>query len=121
MSSYQAIKAALVDFFHLPREGFHIVLGFFFYFCSNYFFRTRFNSYRSLIFPLCFAIGLELIDSFDNVFFGVYRGFRELFFDSLGDVLLTLLLPFVSVVYFRYLHKREGISEAIKQESGKGD
>ena len=98
MSSYQSFKLFLVEAFHISKDGFHIILGFLVFLFGSYIFKIKLSSYKALIVPLVFALILETKDIFDSVSLGLFPDL----YDSFRDIIITFLLPLLTVMYNRY-------------------
>ena len=101
MSSYQSLKLVLVEIFNIPREGFHFILGFLVFLAGAYLFKIKLSSYKTLIIPSIFAFILELLDLRDALAYGF--SFNAL--NSFTDILTTMSLPTLTVLYMRHKNR----------------
>jgi hypothetical protein len=102
MSDYQSMKLLLGDVFGLSRDGFHIIITFVAFLAVARLFRIRLERGAALIAPLALAVGLEVKDLYDSVTFG----FPIYPLGNLHDVLVSVLLPLLTVVYLRFFAPR---------------
>ena len=102
MSDYQSLKVLLVDLFGISKDSFHIILGFLTFLLFSYLMKLKPSSFKLLLIPLIFAFILEFIDFRDEIALNLPLDVN----DALHDVFFTMLLPTITVVYFRIAHFR---------------
>ena len=101
MAPYQNFKLFLVDTLGLAKDGFHIVLGFLILLVFARLFSLRLGSWKVLIAPVVFALLLEVLDVRDALRYS----YPINWINSLHDIVVTVLLPFLLVIYSRYIQR----------------
>lgn len=99
MAPYQTFKIFITDFSGVSKDGFHILLGFLIFILFAWIFRLKLSSWKAIIAPLVFAVILELMDARDSLAYGFAVHVR----DSIKDIVVTTLIPWVTIIYLRYL------------------
>ncbi|HXV27094.1 MAG TPA: hypothetical protein VD862_03690 [Candidatus Paceibacterota bacterium] len=102
ISDYQSMKLVLGDVFGLSRDGFHIIIAFLVFLAAARMFRIRLTGWHALIAPVVLALGLEAKDLYDSVSYG----FSIYPLGNLHDVLTSVFLPLLTVLYARLWEHR---------------
>lgn len=96
MSSFQALKLAIIDFVGLGRDSLHLYVGFVCLFLAVTLWKDK-RSFLVLLPGLVASIALEAIDLRDDMaWLGRYRWSA-----SLHDVVNTNILPLLTFIVFR--------------------
>jgi|ETN02SMinimDraft_2_1059926.scaffolds.fasta_scaffold263027_1 hypothetical protein len=98
MSFYQTLKLILVDIFELSKDGFHIILGYFVFLLFARIFKIKLSSWKALFPTIIFSLLLEIVDFRDSIVFQM----RYDFFDSIHDIMITNILPLITLLYLRF-------------------
>lgn len=102
MSEYQSLKLLLVDLLGISKDGFHIIIGFLVFLIFSYIFKIKLSSYKALIAPFFFAFLLEAKDFYDSVAFGFLIDVP----DAVHDIIITMLLLVLVVLYLKFSKER---------------
>jgi len=88
----------LLELSGLSRQIFHTVGGLVIFYLAVKIFKIDLSSPRALVAPFVFGIFLEILDWRDAYVFGGPISFL----DTVGDILLTVALPIIFLVFFRF-------------------